>query len=229
MKYPNLSKRKIFLLIGIFVLLVLYPIHAAYSQTSSIVVQVEPSLISAKVDETFDVNITLSNVQNLYGLDVTLNWNNAVLQVVEANPNLGVESHPNGVLHETIGAPIYIAEDNASQEIGAYHLVATSQNPAASFSGSGTIATITFKVLSVGHSGLDLQSELADYPQPDEPSNLIDHTNVSGSVDTVIPEFPTIVTVALLLVFVTIAVLFTKKAQTKNATPTTIHTATPKL
>lgn len=216
MKPPRLSKRKIILLTGIFVLLTLCSVCAAYAQTSRAVVQVEPSIVSAKIDELFTVNITISNVQNLYGIDVTLNWNNAVLQVVNATHNLGVESNPAGVLHEATDAPIYIAAENASQEIGTYHLVATSQNPATSFSGSGTIATITFKVLSVGHSSLYLQSELADYTTTDEPAAFIEHTDVGGSVETVIPEFPTLIIVALFFVAVTMAVAYSKKNLNAN-------------
>ncbi len=199
-----------------FALLFLLLVYATYAQTTTTVVQVEPVHISAVRDETFTVKIVINNVQNLYGVDVTLSWNNTVLQVVSANHSLGVESHQNGVLHEAAGAPLYVVEDNLDQQTGSYHLLATSQNPAPSFSGSGIIATITFKVISVGHTELKLQSELADFPLEGEPSNFITHVDVSSSVDTVIPEFPTVFSLALLLALVTITLLRQRKKTTET-------------
>ncbi|MCX8150198.1 MAG: cohesin domain-containing protein [Candidatus Bathyarchaeota archaeon] len=192
------QKRRILLLAG-FALLFLLLFCAACAQTARTTVEVEPVHVTAIMDETFTVKIVINNVQNLYGVDVTLSWNNTVLQVISASHLLGIESHQNGVLHETTEAPIYIVEDNANQQIGTYHLLATSQNPAPAFSGSGTIAVVTFKVISVGHSELKLQTELADFPAEGEPANFIPHTDVGGSVDTVIPEFPTVFSVAILV------------------------------
>ena len=59
---------------------------------------------------------------------------------------LGVESCPEGVLHETASDPLYIADDTVSQELGEYTLVATSVGSASAFNGNGIIATLTFNV-----------------------------------------------------------------------------------
>ncbi|MGF3522079.1 MAG: cohesin domain-containing protein [Candidatus Bathyarchaeia archaeon] len=199
----------------VFALLLLA--YSACAQAASTVVQVEPAHVTAAMDETFTVKIVINNVENLYGVDVILSWNNTILQVISANHTLGVESHQNGVLHEAADAPIYVAEDNADQQIGSYHLLATSQNPAPPFSGSGTIATVTFKVIHVGHSELKLQTELADFPAEGEPSNFIDHVDVGGSVDSVIPEFPTVISLAFLLCAVTIILVSQRKRMLKAA------------
>ena len=199
----------------VFALIAILSIQTAGAQTSSIVVSVSPQISTGRVGETFTVNITLSNVQNLYGLDVTLNWNATVLQVVNSTSLLGVESHSDGVLHE----PVSIVENSTSQTVGEYHLVATSQNPADSFNGSGTIATVTFNVTKLGHTELDLQSEPADHPLPDEVSVLIDHTDVRGSFDAVIPEFPGVFAVAMLFAVATVGLLFSKKLFKKNRFP----------
>jgi hypothetical protein len=193
-------------------LLVLFPIQFASSQaTSGTTVSAVPSTSTPLLGETFTVNITVANVQNLYGIDVTFRWNASVLQVLKVNSRLGVESHPDGVLHEILpNAKIEIIEDSVSQAIGEYHIVATSVNPAPSFSGNGNIALITFNVTSLGHSELELETELADYPASGEPSNLIEHTDVAGAI-SVIPEFPSIIAVALFLSLATAAVAFSKK------------------
>ena len=215
-KHFNRLKRKIALLAVVLALIGVLSVQMARSQTSGTVVSVVPEVNAGRVGETFIVNITLSNVQNLYGVDVTLNWNASILQFVSATSLLGVESHPGGVLHEAVT----IAEDGTSEEVeGEYNLVATSMNPADSFNGSGTIATITFNVTKVGHSDLTLQSELADHPLPEEFSALIDHTDVSGSFDAVIPEFPSAFVVATLIVVVTVVLLFSKKLLKKNPAP----------
>ena len=203
-----------------FALLFLLLVYATYAQTTTTIVQVEPLHISAVIDETFTVKIVINNVQNLYGVDVTLSWNNTVLQVVSANHELGVESHQNGVLHEATDTPIYVVEDNLDQQTASYHLLATSQNPVPSFSGNGTIAIITFKVLNVGHTELKLQSELADFPVEGEHSNFITHVDVSGSVDTVIPEFPTVFSLALVVALVTITLLSRRKNNKNCLMPT---------
>ena len=212
MKNPYPTKLQRIMLTVILGMLVLPPIQAASVQAAtSTTVSVVPSNSTPSLGETFAVNITISNVQNLYGLDITFRWNASVLQVLNVNSRLGVESHPDGVLHESLpDAEIDIAEDSVSSETGEYHIVATSVNPAPSFSGSGNVAIITFNVTRLGRVGFGLESELADHPVSEEPANFIGHTDSIGNVD-IIPEFPSILMVAVFLVLATTAVAFSKK------------------
>jgi hypothetical protein len=212
MKTPCPLKLQGILFTLISMLLVLSPMQAVVVQAaSSTTISAVPSSSTPLLGETFTVNITISDVQNLYAIDVTLRWNASVLQVLNINSRLGVESHPDGVLHENLpNSPIEIIDDTLSLETGEYHIAATSVTPSPSFSGSGNVATITFNVTASGHSGLELESELAAYPTSDEPAPFIEHTISNGSVN-VIPEFPSIITVALFLVLATTAVVFSKK------------------
>jgi ABC-type Na+ efflux pump permease subunit len=146
------------------------------------VVRVQPATTAVRVDETFSVNVTVESVQNLYGLDVTLRWNSSVLQFQSVDLRLGVESHPDGVLHEDSNTEIYIAENEASE--AEYRLAATAVGPASSFNGSGTVFRINFKATTLGRSTLELETELADRPPLGETSNLIEHTTVLGSVES---------------------------------------------
>jgi hypothetical protein len=223
MKRPNLTSQQGILLILVFTPLILCPFQVAYAQGSSnTTVAVKPSTTMTRIGETIAINITLSNVQNLYGLDVTLQWNTSALKVLNVNLRLGVESHSDGVLHEASNANIFVEENNASQELGEYHLVATSVAPAPPFSGSGNIAIITFNVTSLGHSGLDLTTELADYNPSG--SSSIDHNDSNGTVDSVIPEFPNMAVFALFVILATIALVISKKLLKKNLAQTTILT-----
>jgi hypothetical protein len=95
--------------------------------------------------------------------------------------------------------------------------VATSVAPAAPFSGSGNIAIITFNVTASGHSELVLETQLADHPPPGGTSNFIDHADLNGTVDSVIPEFPNIAVLVLFLILATLAVVISKKLLKKNS------------
>ena len=212
MRTPCPLKPQLIMLTLLFGLFVLFPIQAASVQAATgTTVSVIPSGSTAILGETFTVNITISNVQNLYGVDITFSWNASVLQVLNVNSRLGVESHSDGVLHEQLpNSPIEILEDSLSPEIGEYHIAATSVSPASSFSGSGNVAIITFNVTSLGQAGFGLESELADQPVSGEHANFIEHTDSIGNVN-IIPEFPSIIAVALFLVLATTAVALSKK------------------
>src|SRR3990172_1573425 len=199
MKNPHSQVTKAILLLSVCTLLSLYTAQAVSAQTTT--VKVEPSTTTPVVGQTLTVNITISNVQNLYGVYVTLSWNTSALKVLTNTALLGVESHPNGVLHETID----IVEASASQQTGTYTLIATSTgSQTASFSGSGTIATLTFNVTSLGRTTLELETELADKPASGGTSNFIDHNHLSSSVYVAIPEFPTLTAIIVLIILVTV-------------------------
>ncbi|MEM2098447.1 MAG: cohesin domain-containing protein [Candidatus Bathyarchaeia archaeon] len=170
-----------------------------------------PSKNTPQLGETITVSITINNVQNLYGIDITLHWDDTALQLLKVDSRLGVESHPDGVLHEQLpNAPIEIVQETISQETGIYHVVATSVNPAPSFNGSGNVAIITFNTTSTANVKLEIESELADRPAPGETANLIEHKTISSTI-TVIPEFPTSITIVILLTLITITTVMLKK------------------
>jgi hypothetical protein len=240
-QYTLIPKK--FVLLIICALFIFYPALAVSAQSGT-VVRAEASASQPHVGDTLTVQIIISNVQNLYGVDVELSWNAAVLQEISAQSLLGVESHSGGVLHESSSAPIYFVEDNASQALGEYNLVATSQAPAPAFSGSGTMATLKFSVIGTGSAGLALSSssssetELSDYNPAG--SNLIAHTDTTDSVTAVgsgssttprasttptssstaspssTPEFPSLTIIALFIVIATSAIILRAKQLKKN-------------
>jgi hypothetical protein len=223
MKCPKAKASQRVVLMLVLSLLLLYPVGTVFAQTSSgTTVAVTPSSNITRLGQTITINITITNVQNLYAIDVTLQWNTSALQVMNVDLRLGVESHSDGVLHgnsianETSVLPgdILVQENDASQELGQYRLVATSVAPAASFSGSGNIAIITFNVTSLGHSELVLTTQLGYYNPSG--SNFIDHSDINGSVDSVIPEFPSIAVLTLFLILATFIVVVSKKLLKKN-------------
>jgi len=175
----------IMVLLLAIVCLTFYPVLNTSSQIAT-TVKAEPSTVSAPIGEPFNVTLSLSNVENLYGIEVLLNWNPAVLRVENVEVHLGVETFSDGILHETSYSPsIFIAENNVTQTEGEYRLVATSMAPAFSFNGSGNIVRITFEPTDLGDSELDVESQLFDYPPADRDPRIalpIDHSTEDSFV-----------------------------------------------
>ena len=156
------------------------------SSQSATTVKVEPSTMSPIMGQTFTVTISIFNVQNLYSLEVILNWDPSVLQATNIETRVGVETFADGVLHLSSNSPpIFIAENNLTQNEGKYMLTVTSMAPAPAYSGSGNIVKITFSSISLGSSALNLQSQLYDYPPTERDPRItlaIDHVVQDSSV-----------------------------------------------
>ena len=210
MKNYFARKIRIAVLLAVFTLLTVSSVSSASAQTTT--VKVQPSNSQPNVGATITVDITITNVQNLFGVDMELSWDPTVLKVLSATSFLGVESHSGGVLHGTIG----IAENQLTQQT--YNLAGTSEGAATpAFSGNGKIATLTFSVLRSGQSPLTLITELADKPaSSDDTSQSINHTDVSGSINTIVPEFPTVIGLIVLLILASASLVFAKKHTKKN-------------
>lgn len=168
-----------FSLLFVASLLIISPLALTKAQSTT-TISVSPQNSTPAVGQTLTITIQLSNVQNLYGVDIVLDWNPSMLTLQSNQSYVGVETYSNGILHN----PTVVVQDTASQEAGEYHLVATSENPAAAFSGSGTIATLTFTVAQAGTSSLTLNPELASYVTPGsgDTSQFITANVVSGTV-----------------------------------------------
>ena len=228
----NQKKTSIIVLLFVASLLVVLPIQMVKAQTSTTTVTVTPQTSTPVVGQTITISITLNNVQNLYGIDVKLNWNTALLSF-QTNSNQTFLGVSNGVLNPQISVVL----DSASQATGEFHLVATSVSPATGFSGSGTIATLKFTVTGAGKSSLTLNSTLADYA-PGGISEPIAHNDLSGTVDATasssasstpssssssptptpkIPEFPLIATLFIVVVLASIAIVLAVKKIIKPA------------
>jgi hypothetical protein len=175
------------------------------SQASETTVSVEPNEISANVGEKVKVNCTIRSVQNLYGIGLTVRWNTSILELEIFDIRFG---ESDGVLFN----PIYIAENLTFD--GSYYLSAASTNPASSFNGSGNIAKLTFRVLALGETKIELQTQLYDYPPPDRDPRVslpIAHTTIDGIFSGIVPEFPNVVVFLVFFTFVFLWAFLAKK------------------
>ena len=149
-----MSTKKI-LAISVCLLFSFMLINGVLAQSGT-VMNAQASTTQPVVGSTLTVKITISNVQNLAGIDTTLTWNSAVLSLSGSTLNLG-DSHSNFVLHgndintdssNLKSGDIYVSETKVS---GSYELVAQSVGSSTpGFHGSGTIVTLTFNVLGAG-------------------------------------------------------------------------------
>jgi hypothetical protein len=182
------------------------------SQASETTVSVEPIESSANVGEKFAVNFTIWSVQNLYGVGLTLKWNTSILGLEVFDVRFG---ESDGVLFN----PIYIAENLTVD--GSYYLSATSTNPAPSFNGNGNIAKLTFRVLALGETKIDIQTQLYDYPPPDRDPRTslpIVHTTIDGIFSGIIPEFPNAAIFLVFFILVFLLTLWVKKTSRMRTT-----------
>jgi len=178
-------------------------------------IKVEPHENVAQVGESFAINVTIADVQNLYGIEVILRWDPSLLQLVAVDVHLGVESHPDGVLHEDV----LIAKNETSNDVGRYWLAATSTAPADPFDGSGNIVTITFNVTNVGSCKLDLETELRGKPPPGDIAPLIEHKTIDGFFGRKTPEQPDwryVAVIVVILVVLVIAAIVVYRRKSKS-------------
>jgi hypothetical protein len=137
-------------------------------------VRVVPGSIEVDKGQEFTVRIEVTAVENLYGLDVHLQWDTDFLGYVSHTVTIPVENSTHGLLHE----PVIVLKDEVNQAAGTYWIAVTSIYPASAFTGNGTVFEMTFEAKAYGTSSLDIiSSDLADFSgQP------ITHGSVSGTV-----------------------------------------------
>ena len=111
---------------------------------------------AANVQAGADVTIAISleNITNMYGLEVTLAFNPAILQVQDDKPGtVGVQIQPGEFPNPESYFVAQNAADNSAGTV-AYAVSLLSPSPAAT--GSGVVARIRFKALAAGTSSITI-------------------------------------------------------------------------
>lgn len=143
-------------------------------KTSLTSVYVDPSNITDTTITPFEnitIAVKISNVTELYGFDIQLNWNTSILNYTSHIVKIPVETYSDGILHQ----PVLAVKNEVNTSMGTYVLVYSSLQ-APSFNGSGTVFEMTFTVLEYGECALTISnSDLSNRKgQP------IEHTVTSG-------------------------------------------------
>jgi hypothetical protein len=169
-------------------LLTSFPYIASAQETN---VSVNPSIITGlEIGNTFQVNITVSDVTDLYAWQFRLFYRNDILNATNWSQGSFLLTHPSPAAQTIPAFPEVGTAPDTSETYnathGLVHLYVTLSGVHGGVSGTGTLATITFEVKGEGDSILDLR------PRPDEDFILIDsaepfaneipHTTTDGMV-----------------------------------------------
>lgn len=108
-------------------------------------VSISPPVQSAKSGERFDVDVLVQNVTNLYGVDLRIEFDPAVLRVVDANADTPGVQIQNGDFLDSSRA--FVVPQQVDNEHGTIQYGFTQLSPATPRSGDGRLARITFEVI----------------------------------------------------------------------------------
>jgi len=111
----------------------------------------DPSPALVCVNGLVDVALVISNVEGLYGAQVSLTFDPTLVKVIDASPLFpGVQITPGSFPY-----PDFMVMWTADNEAGTIDYAVTQLGPREPVSGRGVLATITFAGLKPGETGLD--------------------------------------------------------------------------
>lgn len=203
------------LLLTLFVLFVFFN-GATSVNAQEIMVYIDPpSLLIPQVGETFSINVSISDVTNLFGYDFILWYNTTMMDCLSVEWPEGHFLTP--TLEPTNIFKVKTIEDNFNETTGAVRVVTTLTDGEPPKNGSGVLVKITFNSTAPnGPSPLRLYWPGFVYPVKlsDPNGNPIPCSATDGEV-TVIPEFPPLFTI-FLLVITTLTIILLKKRTKKQ-------------
>lgn len=162
-------------------------------------ISISPSsytLSQSQIGTSFQINISISDVTNLWSWKVRLNWNPDVLNVTKVGE---------GPFLKSISATLFPPPPERN---GSLTEVSCTLLSSSSASGNGVLATVTFQVLALGQSDITLnETELL---QPGSGHPQMNCTINNGQI-TVVPEFPSWSFLAITFAATVLAAILTKK------------------
>ena len=204
-------KSKIQLLIILLAFLFLPKnVPATNAQLPSVYIYPSPYTVP-DVNVTFSLNITIQDVQELYGWDLELYYPNNILS--------GINFTEGEFLRRGNASTFFYIwqfTDNYNETHGCLIALCSRISPELpSVNGSGVLATITFKSISQDDlETLELNVDLSGPLVDDHPKHIL--CNVFNGQVTVVPEFELAFWMPMLIVSTAIAVAFKKFSKRKR-------------
>ena len=140
--------------------------------TSQTTIYVSPQTLSRAIGQSFTVNVSISNITDLYGWQVKLVWNATILNIT------GIADIRESLFLKTGGSTLFVPKLNTTA--GYVLLACTLYNTTSGVSGDGTLATIQFNVRGNGRCSLDLYDTMLI----DSSEQQITHTVADGDFRT---------------------------------------------
>jgi hypothetical protein len=119
---------------------------------------VDPDPSEVGIGETFIAKVRILNVVDLYGLDIIVGWDTALINYLNHTITIPVETYIDGILHE----PVLEIKNDINTTLGTYWIASTSLYPAEPFNGSGVVAEIAFEAIAAGICDFTVGVEIAD-------------------------------------------------------------------
>jgi len=193
-------KKLTFFLAVVFVSILVGQVRAQQATISV----VPASYTSPTVGSSFAVNVTVQNVEDLYGWSLQLFYPNNALNGTSVTQGPFLKAGGN--------SPIFIIinfTDNYNATYGVVYALCTRQGEVPGVNGAGTLATITFTSTSTSSAQI---LHLADIELSNSTPGPISFTSVDGEV-TVLPEFSAVLILPLLVASTIVAVVLRKKSR----------------
>jgi general secretion pathway protein D len=124
-------------------------------QAGNAVLSFEPAAITQPVNTTFVVNVSLSNIQNVYQVPVQLGYDPKILQLVNVSNG--------GMLGRDGQAVALVHRDD--QSAGVLQLNAMRPPGSGGISGQGPVFSLTFMAKAAGQTALTIRQAGARDPQ----------------------------------------------------------------
>ena len=157
-------------LVAILVVVLAYVILSSPPSSSSTMVSVEPQTVQGTTGQNFMINVSISNVNDLYSWQIALSWNPSLLNVTNVMEGPMLKSSGN----ITFFSPVV---NNAAGNLSALctRLYSFGSN-VTGVRGNGTLMTVQFEVIGSGACALNLY----DTQLLDSNNAAISHTVQSG-------------------------------------------------
>ncbi|UCG24750.1 MAG: hypothetical protein JSW55_01775 [Chloroflexota bacterium] len=132
------------------------------AQTSVLLI-VTPSEAAIEPGETIELTVRVEDAVNLYGVELRLNYDPAILQVVDADGDAdGIQALPGPFLDVDQG---FLVANQADNEAGQLVYAATLLSPAEPVAGNGILLEVSLRGAGIGTSPLDLDSSILASPE----------------------------------------------------------------
>lgn len=202
------SKLGKFLAYSVLILLLTMPLGAVLmaDAESTRVFLYPPSQTVGAVGDSFTVNVSISDVSNLYGYELQLYYDSTLMNGTQVTEGSFLKSGGSQTF-------FYVANftDHYNSTHGVLYVTSTLTESVAGLSGAGILTTVTFKALALGDS---VPLHLADVRLSVPNALPISCLDSDGTV-TVIPEFTSIVEVLTLVTASLLGILIGKLATRK--------------
>ena len=163
---------------------------------------VEPETLQGTTGQDLTLNVSVSNVTDLYGWEFYLGWNSSLLSLVSVNEGPFLMSGGNTYF-------TYYLNTTSTDE----HVVVdcTLEGQIPGVNGIGTLATVTFNVTNAGQCPLNLYNvDLRDSSDTEIPSQA-----VGGQFSTPVVEIPNSVIFLVFIVLTVSALVLSRKMSKK--------------